>query len=419
MFVLLLMAFPFQAFGYPMPELIAISEMKGQKGVWPGYNSPDIFNSGYEYEFDKLMARPVGRISDGKMPWADSWWPNKRGGIANQWQVTQEYPSHRYGYFQEERERILSLSAEELRKLSPAEKYDISQGDYSFTLTRNTLAQTSPAVPEWFGICDGWTAAALSHREPAPVSVTNPDGVVIEFGSSDVKAILAHFYTWQARGHTRQLGSRCSPRGRWRQGGDCTDTHPAAFHIVLVNQIGFLDQSFGADIDGFYLDDPDYARTGERKPRLEYQFEVWNQPIFAYQTRVLEQDDCSEGCSSAARGTTQRVRMETLMTYTDDDHPVWQASLGTRDFLQGSRKYEYWLEIDYRGMIVGGEWISEDRPDYLWVAEPRSFTGLYEGLNQIYQPAPEKPYCVPKRYLDQAAKQPESVVFPVSPVCAE
>ncbi len=401
-----------------LSELVEISEAQDfiEKGGWPGHNSPGIFSTEYEYSFERLMTRPEGRISDDRMPWSDTWWPNNRGGIANRWQVTESYPNIRLGNFQQERERVRRMTREQIKLLSPAEKYDISQGDYNFTLTRNVLGQTNPHSPDWFGICNGWTAAALAHREPAPVTVTNSDGIVVDFGSSDVKGILAHFYTWQARGHTRQLGHRCQPpRFLGMGGGDCQDVHPASFHIVLVNQIGFMNRAFGVDVDGTRDDDPEYERTGRAKTRREYQWEVWNQPVFAYRTRVLATRDCAEGCRDTARGTVRMVRVETLMTYADDDHPVWQASIGTNDFFQESRRYEYWLEIDFRGNIVGGSWITEDRPDYLWTADARPFTGMYQGLNQIYRRAPTRAYCLPAHYSEAASRG--EVIYPLNPLC--
>ncbi len=398
-----------------VPELVEISEAQDfqEKGGWNGRNSPTIFSNDYEYGFDRLMTRPEGRISDDHMPWSDTWWPNNRGGIATRWQVSEAYPNIRFGNRDQERARVMRMSTEEIKRLSASEKYDISQGDYNFSLTKTVLRQTNPNAPDWFGICDGWTAAALAHREPAPATVTNPDGLSVQFGSSDVKGLLAHFYAKQVSGSSsHQIGKRCQT---WF--GDCEDTHAASFHLVITNQIGFLNRPFGADVDGTAEDDPEYERTGRRKTHREYQFEIWNQPVFAYSTRITGTDPCTTGCRDTARGTVRKVRMETIMTYADDDHPVWQASIGTEDFFQESRKYQYWLEIDFRGNIVGGSWVSEDRPDYLWTADARPFTGQYAGLNQIYRPAPARPYCLPRHYAETHVEDPAEVIYPLTPVC--
>jgi hypothetical protein len=400
-----------------MPELLEIarnSERFGAMDTWPGHNDPGIFRANYEFKFDTLMSRSEGRISDDRMPWSDSWWPHRQGGIASRWQVTKEYPNISFGGYQEERNRVLGMSPDEIRALSPAEKYDIFRGDYSFSLTREVLSQTHPEMPEWFGICNGWASAAINHREPAPVTVYNADGVRIDFGSGDVKGLMAHFYNGPGNGNSIQLGGRCQPYGPT----DCEDTHPAALHIVLLNQIGFLNESFVADVDGLKYDDEEYHRTGQAKTRIGYQHEVWNQPVFAYKTRVLDTMDCTTRvCSAVAVGTVRQVRIETLMGYADDEVPVWSPSLGTREFLQKTRRYEYWLEIDSNGYIIGGTWISEDRPDFLWLAFSREFTGMYSDLNRIYQPAPSAAFCVPPKFLQPDPHWPGRPVYPVGPLC--
>ncbi len=403
-----------------MPELLQLSEQQDQgveKDYWPSHSSPAIFSGDYEYNFTRLMTRSNGRVSDAHMPWSDTWWPNNRGGIATRWQVSEAYPSIRLGSPAQNRARILAMRPDQVRLLSPAEKFDIASNNYNFPLTREVLERTNPGAPDWFGICNGWTSAALAHREPAPVEVTNRDGVRISFGSSDVKGVLAYFYAWTARGHTNQIGKKCTPtRAFGLGGGDCEDVHPAAFHVVIVNQIGFLDQPFGADVDGTAADDPEFERTGRRKTPLQYQHEVWNQPVFAYRTRILGEQECTANrCRDVARGTVRRVRVETLMSYADDDHPVWQASLGTHEFFQETRRYEYWLEIDFRGNVVGGSWITAERPDYLYTARSVPFTGAYQALNTIYRPAPARPYCLPRPIAENT--EPGHLVYPTTPLC--
>jgi hypothetical protein len=55
-----------------------------------------------------------------------------------------------------------------------------------------------------------------------------------------------------------------------------------------------------------------------------------------------------------------------------------------------SKDYEYVLELDIAGNIIGGEWISETRPDMLWMKkkDEKFLNGRLPlaGLNQIYKP---------------------------------
>jgi hypothetical protein len=54
------------------------------------------------------------------------------------------------------------------------------------------------------------------------------------------------------------------------------------------------------------------------------------------------------------------------------------------------RPYEYYLEIDAAGKIIGGSWISETRPDFLWMfARSDNFKNSpipLGGLGKIYVP---------------------------------
>jgi hypothetical protein len=48
------------------------------------------------------------------------------------------------------------------------------------------------------------------------------------------------------------------------------------------------------------------------------------------------------------------------------------------------RVVQYRLEIDRYGNIIGGEWESEDRPDFIWQRKREtSFTGLLNLLPRL------------------------------------
>jgi hypothetical protein len=397
------------AFASPMPELVEISKRLANKDRWPEHNDPQIFDKNYVFNYEKLMTKLEARITDEKMPWSDTWWPARRGGIANRWQIGPEYPTFWPGDYLSEQSRVLAMSPEEIKFLSPAEKYDIAVGDYTFGLTRDVIRNSKANAPEWWGICEGWTGAAMSYAEPDVVTVTNPDGVTIEFGSSDVKALLALFYSWEGIKASRQLGLRCGagPGEPYDPAtSDCYDVHPAAFHVVLLNQIGFMNTPIGADVDG--------GSSGG------IQNETWNQPVFAYKTNVLEEWDCEYGyCQGTAEGTVRQVLVETHMTFADDERPVWQPTMGTSEFFQETRYYQYWLEIDGNGNIVGGSWVTSARPDFLWVVPTQKFSGVFAGLDKIYKPAPKLPYCVPQHYIDASTYNPNIPLYPFGPSCDE
>ena len=76
------------------------------------------------------------------------------------------------------------------------------------------------------------------------------------------------------------------------------------------------------------------------------------------------------------------MRIATEFLYVDEvDNVTWDVVHGTKEQLIASKKYQYRLEIDAAGKIVGGEWESDLRPDFLWNKEKATeFTGILSQL---------------------------------------
>jgi hypothetical protein len=50
-------------------------------------------------------------------------------------------------------------------------------------------------------------------------------------------------------------------------------------------------------------------------------------------------------------------------------------------------EYRYRLELDANEEIVGGSWISEARPDFVWTNPKSEFSGAFAALGTIYAAA--------------------------------
>jgi hypothetical protein len=73
------------------------------------------------------------------------------------------------------------------------------------------------------------------------------------------------------------------------------------------------------------------------------------------------------------------------MSYAIEVEPQWNA-LNDSDYWYGvAAKYDYTLELDRNGKIIGGAWISTDRPDFIWLQERPMFAGYYQKLQDIYK----------------------------------
>ncbi len=251
------------------------------------------------------------------------------------------------------------MSLEELALLSPSEKYDIYSGQYNYPMKKLVYKSVSKRAPDWAGICHGWAPASTHHNEPTPKIVTNPDGIQVPFGTADIAGLLSYFYAkqYEHEDGINQVGRRCS-FGSWL-GGTRTcdeDLNAGAFHIIMTNMIGLRNQGFMVDVDRYK--------------------EVWNQPVYGYKTVILA-DNLAPSPGAATSAVKEMVVATDFLYVDESDNLTWDVVHGTKEQMIGVKKYQYRLEINSAGLIVGGAWESKDRPDFLW-NKPKApaFTGI-------------------------------------------
>lgn len=362
-------------------------------------NHPNNFNriSGINI-ITKFNSLPLqGKLSDDRLGWSESYWPSNKGGITYRWNHPDPQP---FKYQLHTKAEVMKMSQEELSQLSPAELYDIANDDFNYTLTRATKRRYSPRDLWWEGICHGWAQAASHYPEPAPVIVTSKSGIRVPFGSSDVKALLAHHESYNYGGKFGFVGVRCRASGKVEGEGnerdrnpnppaseianapDCRDVNAGAFHVVISNMLGILGKGFVADID----------RYGD----------VWNQPITSYSAQITGEEPVS--AEHQARGVARRLRIKMKMTY-GEELKFWTPELektGIKNFVSKrpvtlteaqkflSKDYSYIIELNSNGNVIGGEWITQTRPDFLWMYErSKNFKNSpmpLANLKNIYRP---------------------------------
>lgn len=421
-----------------------------------GDNHPRYIDPNFDYRFSALPLD--GELTSDKVPWSSSFWPHIYGGIAFRWnnyykeeptfaplhyrieetkkevatykkelfandttperrreiiqevnrlkqiiwQTEREKSKHHKKYFFDLQrpysyEEVSKMSRFDMAKLSPAEKYDIFVGDYNFPLTKHVLQVTRPDDAYWEGICNGWSSAAIEFHEPEAKSVRNKDGIVVDFGSSDIKALLNFYHdaitsnvNTQRYSVVGRVGIRCEtafPKEAWFIGRDgneyykeivngeikvyrvpdvCVDMNPGAFHVVMGNQLGLKNESFVAEM----------VRDNE----------VWNQPVFKFESKILR-TTTSNIRKNATPGTVRQLTMETELFYSNDGGRIfwgtdvpedefyawWEPTNGTSNFRTASKKMKYHLDIDRYGMIIGGMWLSYERPDFVWLKKTKGF----------------------------------------------
>jgi hypothetical protein len=338
----------------------SIDQTSDTNEAWDQINDPMRLGSGYEY---RLQFLPTGGNA-AVTPWTDTYWPSNQGGISSRWVANQSGFSYQFLT----RDQVLSLTPAQLASLSPAEKYDILNGRYDFPLTVSERQRTNPNVPGWHGLCHGWAPAAVNYYEPKSVVVRSAEGLEIPFGASDVKALLTYYQGQAARTQQYVLGARCDIDLRRNPQAallpQCRDVNAGAFHVIVSNFLGRSKRAFLADV------------TRDEQ--------VWNQPVHAYATQVQGYRAPSRG---AAFGSVQEAVVTTTIYYTSEVAPQWQALTGTAGHRNDSKTYTYTVELNGFGQVIGGQWLTEERPDFLWLQPAETFSGYFANLATVYNAA--------------------------------
>jgi hypothetical protein len=420
---------------------------------WNAVNHPDNMNPAYDHRFDFLPLK--GGVDDAHMPWSDNYWESDWGGIAIRWknipeaqldpsgtEVLDKYAQFKYN--PPTLEQLKRMSRDEIAALSPAEKFDIYLGNYGYPTFKGERARTNPEMKPWEGICHGWVPAAINHPEPLPVDVVNKEGLMIPFGSSDVKGLLSFYYgvpaydyargnRWLLRHQTQlfywdqvdgydlgkwiplaslagvfangyeadldqmsdgafceqpqyaaqygtrescllkhsvrgyvqasnkvgQVGLRPTKRELFGVKG-LTDPNPGAFHIVMANQLGLMKRAFAGNIN-----------------KKIKNAEIWNQPLVAYETKILEDRRGRKG---------GKVEVRTVLTYVNEIAQHWEPVVGTPKQRLTKMEFDYTLDIDSFGRITGGEWENRKKhPSFIWKHDAIEIRGYFGRLNEIYR----------------------------------
>lgn len=248
------------------------------------------------------------------------------------------------------------------RDSSPLEKFEKAYGAHFEAMTsrytRGKLAEWSrrdlPSSPlGWFGLCHGSAVAPTQFPEPlVPVEV---NGVV--FTPFEIKGLLSYAMTEAPPSGSRFWGRRSEAdrviEGARSQDPLTRDINPGLFHKVLGNVMGRNQKQVVLDLV-----------SGEV---------VLNFPVRSYEFREIGSawDEWrlrrSPGVSSDAETL---VKIEASLSLVDN-HRVVEQKPGT--LFTFEKTYEYVLELDEDGEIIGGEWLGssrDDHPDFAYVQVP-------------------------------------------------
>lgn len=329
----------------------------------------------------KMVRRPqdmeINNLVSGRaknIPWSDSYWPIYRGGLGQRYNDPEFSPYD----WKEANEYIKAKPAAalirdgKLDSLSPSEKYDHLLGLSNFPLTASQWTDglrhfaRSGRVESWMGFCHGWAPASMMMLEPK--KKLSLDGMTLF--PSDIKGLST--LTW-AKGNfpIRFIGGRCNTKHPHTDEHDrtveqsCLDNNPGSWHMVVVNQLGISQRPFIMD--------------------ASYDYQVWNHPVYAYQyvyfnPKTKEDGNFSSSVEQAGSWDNRKqfrsvntktivgVRMSVTFAVENEPSPDEDQTLDS-----SSTVYEYDLELNQQGEIIGGEWHSHGHPDFLWVPVPGAY----------------------------------------------
>ncbi len=322
---------------------------------WQWYSDPNLMAGDLERNFNRLPVE--GKVNSGERFWSGDYWALNRGNINYRWHSPRRAGFNLRSPTMEEAKR---MTLAELSHLSPSEKYDLYTGRYDYPLKREVeRVSANREALDWEGICHGWAPATMNHQEPTPKGAMNPDGIMIPFGSSDIKALISWYYANGFISPTHQMGQRCYGEGNEDECRE--DMNAGAFHIVLTNKIALRNEGIIVDL-----------KHGE---------EVWNHPLMSYRTELVK---WSKPKRDSAPGTFKRAKMKTVVRVLNGSGNYWSPIRGTEAQKEGSQKYVYYLDLNSMNDIIGGDWESDDRPDFLWVKyRPVEFTGILSRLGDL------------------------------------
>ncbi len=331
-------------------EDVEIDQNLNMKSSWSSYSNPNIVSPYFTYKLSELPL--IGMVKSQKRFWSDDYWGLNRGLINRRWHASVQIG---FNLKSPSKTQALSMSEEEIATLGPTEKFDLLMGRYDYPLVKEVNGHANPNAEGWNGICHGWSPASLLTIEPKNIVRKNPDGINIAFGSSDIKALISYYHANYVDEKTKQVGLRCNSTGASPGCGD--DLNAGAFHVIMVNRLALLGVGFLADVE----------------PKTQ----VWNQPVIGFESTIE---------SSIVRFNSSRIVINTHLYFITEVEPSWFPITGTEANKISQMDLKYELILDNEGKIIGGNWISESRPDFLWFRESiPTFKGSMTGLNALYQ----------------------------------
>jgi hypothetical protein len=343
--------------------------------AWGSNDNPAKFDvdSSFEYTLDNLPSEGEAEV----VPWAGSYWPTYRDSINFRWDGSSgstpgpnASPAEKFAEAFGRDKLVDNVSKQfgiESRSKTCTQASDCGEGEG--VCSKRPGEAEGRCVETWFGICHAWAPAAIDIPEPKkPVTYNG-----VTFKVNDIKALISLSYTSQVQ--TQFLSGRCNDKSdelEFDEYGrpikrECMNTNPGTFHVVATNVLGVQKKSFIED--------------------KTFDYQVWNQPVRGYkvlQNSAVNAQQANELITASGsdylfnNDAVSFRHMKMKFSYIFEPAQSIGGNLsGVIDNFTAHDTYEYILELDADGKIIGGEWLGaskKNHPDFLWTPTLKGWT---------------------------------------------
>ncbi len=338
--------------------------------------------------------------------WSGSYWPVHKGLLSYRYADSNRPTSLKfsvnYQYFQSNPPGNFLVQAR-IDQMSPAEKYDLLTGNSDWSLSQYMWKKglvdydAGREVATWAGICHGWAAATHQGVKMPLHSVVVPDAtntLQIKFYPHDIKGLVSYLWA-ESSPNSIRAGNRCRQNEVVKDiylrpvDPSCLDGNPMSWHLAITNRLGqyknsfVMDSAWGDEVWNYGVSAYDYSYFN---PKTYETLHSLNRAIEPLETLASDR-------FKTYRSPRAKYIVGIIM---DVFHPALVEPNATENtnITYQTNKFYYDLELDENYEIVGGEWYSQDRPDFIWTfpagsaAQPREDFALSETPWSGTEPVP-------------------------------
>ncbi len=336
--------------------LILLNPFNSKAAEWNFKNNP-FFNSSKILETKIDLLPQSFELSN--LIGSEWIWPLNQGGILNRWSLKNPKgpkENQSFDFFS-----IENLKNVDIGQLSPPEKFDLFLGNSNWSFSNFIKKSQKNLLEREFKTELAFSETILKFKNPRPLIIEGRTTQKIPFGSSDLGALLFASILLDEKLNYKTIGSPCKLSFENLSNLDqCEGINPGSFHILLSNFIALRDEGIILDL--------------KRDKRLELR------PVVGYVSNFQAIDGPIS--KTASKKTKRELLVTTFIKFVRPRLPKWSQEHSSTS--RGYESYTYTLELDNEDNIVGGTWISFNRPDFMVKVQSRKFQDNFKDLESIY-----------------------------------